>query len=113
MEYVLGPHRFKEKFEELRAKDPGLPHDRPGDDVVNQLVDEASGQFIYATTIMPYIMFEYHSPEERLAVIRGLLEKPPGDKPYQNLDNLYSHVVRNANRRADMLRIMAFIILIN
>jgi len=104
---------FKAKFEEIWTKDADLPRDWPGEDVIDQLVDKASGQFIYATTIMRYIMFAYHSPEERLAVIRGLLEKPPGDKPYQNLDELYSHVVRNANRRADMLRIIAFIIVIN
>jgi len=106
-------HYFKVKFEETRAKDTYLPHDWPGEDVINQLVDKASGQFIYATTIMPYIMFEYRSPEERLAVIRGLLKKPPGDKPYQNLDELYSLIVRNANRRSDMLRIMALVIIIN
>jgi len=104
---------FKAKFEEIRAKDPYLPPDWPGEDVIDQLVDKASGQFIYATTIIPYIMFEYHSPAKRLAVIQGLLEKPPGDEPYQNLDELYSLIVRNANRQADMLRILALIIIIN
>jgi len=104
---------FNVMFGEIRGEDSGLPHDWPGEEVVDQLVDKASGQFIYATTIMPYIMFAYHSPEERLAVIRGLLEKPPGDRPYQNLDELYLHVVRNANRRAELLRILALIIVIN
>jgi len=104
---------FKAKFEEIRDKDPYLPQDWPGEDVIDQLVDKASGQFIYATTIIPYIMFEYHSPAKRLAVIQGLLEKPPGDEPYQNLDELYSFIVRNANRQADMLRILALIIFIN
>ena len=104
---------FKVKFERIRAKDAYLPQDWPGEDVIDQLVDKASGQFIYATTIIPYIMFEYRSPEDRLAVVRGLLEKPPGDKPYQNLDELYFMIVRNANRLADMLRIMALIIVIN
>jgi len=104
---------FKVKFGEVRAKDTDLPPDWPGEDVIDQLVDKASGQFIYATTIMPYIMFEYHSPAKRLAVIRGLLEKPPGDEPYQNLDELYSLIVRNATRRVDMLRIMALFIVIN
>jgi len=104
---------LKVKFEEIRAKDTYLPQDWPGEDVINQLVDKASGQFIYATTIMPYIMFEYRSPEERLAVIRGLLKKPPGDKPFENLDELYSLIVRNANRRADMLRVIGLIIVIN
>jgi len=106
-------HYFRVKFEEVRAKDTYLPEDWPGEDVIDQLVDKASGQFIYATTIMPYIMFAYRSPEEGLAVIRGLLEKPPGDKPFENLDELYSLIVRNANRRADMLRVIGLIIVIN
>jgi len=104
---------FKVKFGEIRAKDDYLPLDWPGEDVIEQLVDKASGQFIYATTIMPYIMFEYHLPEERLAIIRGLLATPPGDKPYHNLDELYSLIVRNATRRGDILKILALLITIN
>jgi len=106
-------HYFKRKFEEIRAKDDDLPLDWPGEDVVEQLVDKASGQFIYATTIIPYIMFEYHSPEERLAIIQGLLETPPGDKPYHNLDELYTLIVRNATRRGVILQILALLITIN
>jgi len=104
---------FKVKFEEIRVKDDYLPHDWPGEYVVDQLVDKASGQFIYATTVMPYIMFEYHSPEERLAIIRGLLERPPGDKPYHNLDELYTLIVRNATRGGDILQILALLITIS
>ena len=100
------------KFGEIRAKDTYLPQDWPGEDIIDQLVDKASGQFVYATTIMPYIMSECRSPEERLTVIRGLLERLPRDKPFENLDELYSLIVRNANHRADMLRIMALIIII-
>ena len=104
---------FKRKFEEIRAKDVDLPLDWPGEDVVEQLVDKASGQFVYATTIIPYIMFEYHLPEERLEIIRGLLETPPGDKPYHNLDELYTLIVRNATRGGDILQILALLITIN
>jgi len=104
---------FKVKFKEIWVNDTYLPQDWPGEDVVNQLVDKASGQFIYSATVMQYIMDEYRSAEARLAIIRDLLEKPPGDEPFQNLDELYSLIVRNANRQADMLRIMALIIIIN
>jgi len=103
---------FEVKFQAIRAKDNNLPQDWPGEDVIDQLVDKSSEQFIYAMTIVPYNTFAYRSPEERLEVIRGLFEKP-GDEPYQNLDELYTHVVRDANRRADMLRIMPLVIIIN
>jgi len=62
---------------------------------------------------VPYTSLAYHSPEERLEVIQDIFEKPPGDEPYQNPDELYTHVVRKANHRADMLRIMALIIVID
>ena len=104
---------FKVKFAEIRAKDDCLPVDWPGEAVIEQLVDKASGQFIYAATVMRYIMFEYHSPDERLAIIRGLLKTPPGDKPYDNLDELYLHIVRNATRGGDILQILALLIVIN
>ena len=104
---------FQVKFEEVRAKDKLIPQDWPGEDVVDQLVDKASGQFIHATTIMLYIMFKYRLPKDRLEIIRGLLDKEPGDEPYQNLDELYSLIVRNANRQADILRIMALVLVIN
>jgi len=104
---------FKIKFEEARAMHPELPTEWPGEGVIIQLVDKASGQFIYATTIMSYIMSPYYSSEDRLAIIRGLMEKPSGDTPYENLDHLYYHIVRHATRQADALRIMAILIVLS
>jgi len=104
---------FRVKFEEARAMHPELPVDWPSEDVIMQLVDKASGQFIYATTVMSYIMSPYYSSEDRLAIIRGLMEKPSGDAPYENLDSLYSHIVRGATRRSDALRIMTVLTVIN
>ena len=108
-------HFFEVKFGEIQAKYTYLPQDWPGDKVVDHLVDRASGQFIFAATIMSYIMDEYCSPEERLAIIltRGPTKKPPDDKPYKNLDELYFLIVGDANLRDGMLRIMALIIIIN
>ena len=104
---------FRMKFQEARDMHPELPADWPGTDAIVQLVDKASGQFIYATTIMSYIMSPYYSSDDRLAIIRGLMEKPPGDTPFHNLDELYSHIVRRATRRETILQIMALLIVIN
>jgi len=106
-------HYFRVKFKEARAMHPELPPDWPGADVIAELVDKASGQFIYATTIMPYILSPHYSSEDRLAIIQGLMDKPSGDAPYENLDQLYCHIVRNATRRDDVLQIMAFLIVIS
>jgi len=106
-------HYFRVKFQEARVMHPELPAEWPGADVITQLVDKASGQFIYATTIMLYIMSPYYSSDDRLAIIRGLMEKPPGDTPFHSLDGLYSHIVLKATRRETILQIMAFLIVIN
>ena len=104
---------FNVKFQEVRDMHPELSDDWPGTDIIMQLVDKASGQFIYATTIMLYIMSPYYSSDDRLAIIRGLMAKPTGDTPYHNLDELYSHIVRKATRREDILQIMALLIVLN
>jgi len=105
---------FEVKFGEIRAKYAHLK-DWPGDQVVNDLVGRASGQFIFATTIMSYIMDEYCSPEMRLEVIRtqGPLKESPGHKPYKNLDELYFLIVRDAKLQGGMLQILTLIIIIN
>jgi len=104
---------FRVKFQEARDMHPELPADWPGTDIIMQLVDKASGQFIYATTIMLYIMSRHYSSDDRLAIIRGLMAKPTGDTPFHNLDELYLHIARKATRREEMLQIMALLIVIN
>jgi len=110
-------HFFEVKFGEIRAKYTHLK-DWPGDRAVDDLVGRASGQFIFATTIMSYIMDKRFSPETRLQVIRtqGPLKGSPGHKPYKNLDDLYFLIVANvgdANLQKGMLRILTLIIIIN
>lgn len=106
-------HYFEVKFSEVRKMHPELPLNWPGDDVISRLVDNASGQFVYADTIMTYVMDQYYSPEDRLAVIQGLMEKPTGDEPYRSLDQLYSYILRKAARRDIIMKILAVLIVLH
>jgi len=97
---------LRKKFTEVFSLHPEVPPDWPGSDIISQLADNASGHFIYATTVVAYIITRYHSPNERLRVIRGLLQAPPDDTPFSQLDFLYTHITSNANHRQDILRVL-------
>jgi len=97
---------LRRKFAEARSMHPEVPPDWPGSDIISQLADKASGHFIYATTVMAYIITRYRCPDERLSIIRGLLRAPPGDTPFAQLDFLYTHITANANNRTDILKVL-------
>jgi len=99
------------KFNELRAHHNYLPAEWPGPDIIMRLVDKASGQFVYATTIIIYISSPDDRPDDRLDVILRMLEIPLGDAPYAPLDQLYSHIVRSVKYREEVLLILGQLIL--
>ena len=65
---------FERKFDELRDQHSYLPAEWPGPDIIMQLVDNASGQFVYATTITIYISSPDDRPDDRLDVVLKMLE---------------------------------------
>jgi len=79
-------HYFTIKFAEIRAMHPYLPADWPSLDLIANLLERASGQFIFATTIIAYFSSSDDRPDDRLKVILKLLETPVGDAPYATLD---------------------------
>jgi len=107
-------HYFTIKFAEIRAMHPYLPADWPPPDVIAHLLDRASGQFIYATTIISYFSSPDDRPDDRLNVILKLLEIPVGDAPYATLDQLYTHIVHSVpvKNRAKVLKILGQLIVI-
>ena len=102
---------FERKFNELRARHRYLPAAWPGPDIIMRLVDKASGQFVYATTIIIYVSSPDDRPDDRLDVILNLLDTPAGDTPYAPLDQLYSYIVRSVKHRAEVLLILGQLIL--
>jgi len=102
---------FEGKFNELRARHSYLPEEWPGPDIILRLVDKASGQFVYATTVIIYISSPDDRPDDRLDVILKLLDTPAGDTPYAPLDQLYSCIVRSVKYHEDVLLILGQLIL--
>ena len=91
---------FKTEFKEIcRIHSLGkyLPLDWPGQTAISRLVERSSGHFIYASTVIRYIRSPRHRPDDRLETILRL--QPPHDRhdqdrPYTQLDALYSLVLQ-------------------
>ncbi|KIL58437.1 hypothetical protein M378DRAFT_46167, partial [Amanita muscaria Koide BX008] len=64
----------------------------PGQHIIDALVSNSSGQFVYASTVMKYIGDKYESAVVRLNVILGI--KPcAGKSPFAELDALYTEIL--------------------
>ncbi|KAF8999293.1 hypothetical protein BDQ17DRAFT_1216395, partial [Cyathus striatus] len=60
-----------------------------GDYTISELVDRASGQFIFASTIVKYLGENNHNPTQQLEDIMKVTPADSNSRPSQNLDALY------------------------
>ncbi|KAK7042984.1 hypothetical protein VNI00_008721 [Paramarasmius palmivorus] len=77
----------------LRHTEPSWP----GDDVIHQLVQKASGQFIFVTTVMKYLDCDDDLPSKRLDTILGSNLIELVDSPYPELDQLYNQLLSSCS----------------
>ncbi|KAF9552951.1 hypothetical protein CPC08DRAFT_714157 [Agrocybe pediades] len=84
-----------------------LPDPWPTPKMVDDLVDKASRQFIYAATVVRYLESPRHRPDQRLRVIFGL-QPPFKDLPFAELDALYWLIISKAEDLPTVLDILAF-----
>lgn len=86
-------------FEDIKRNHPtksSLQQDWPSDPAIKRLVREASGQFIYASTIIKFIGHTRRRPKEQLEIILGL--RPSGnEEPFALLDSLYIHLLSSVD----------------
>jgi len=101
---------LRTKFKDVVKLHPELPAEWPGEDIIKQLVEKASCQFIYAVTVMSYIISPYDRPEDRLRVILLMSAPPSDDKPFAQIDCLYLHILRTAKHRQSILQILGVLI---
>ena len=76
---------------EIRS-DCDMMEDWPSSDDINILCKKAAGFFIYASTVIKFVVSEYHTLTERLA----LIVSPPQSTIYEGrsgIDQLYSQVL--------------------
>ncbi|KAF9540468.1 hypothetical protein CPC08DRAFT_475077 [Agrocybe pediades] len=101
---------FEDKFRQIKeghAFKDKLPYLWPTREMVDTLVDNSSGQFIYAATVVRYVESPRHRPDQRLDAIFNL--RPPfEDLPFRELDALYRHIISKAEDLPIVLDIIAF-----
>ena len=99
--------RFKE-IKENHQLATFISESWPSEEVVDQLVRNSSGQFIYASTVMKYLDSPKYRPMRRLDVIMGL-RPVEGDMPYKELDALYSHIFSRVEDIHTTLKMLRFL----
>ncbi|KAJ3986252.1 hypothetical protein F5890DRAFT_1641052 [Lentinula detonsa] len=85
-----GLSRIQQNHESFSAH---VEPDWPGDGIIQQLVQRACGQFIYAATVLKYIG-DYHGlPTQRLEIILNITVPDGFASPYPDLDLLYMQIL--------------------
>ncbi|KAF9526150.1 hypothetical protein CPB83DRAFT_501390 [Crepidotus variabilis] len=69
----------------------GVPTPWPSDSTIDGLVWRASGQFLFASTILRFVGDEYSNPLEQLKVILTL--HPRRSSAFSNMDGLYTQIL--------------------
>jgi len=88
---------LRDKFEEVYSRNrdimPDIEHPWPTNSDLHQLVWRASGQFIYAATVIKFVDSDAHlrTPEEKLNII--LEPGPMQGSPFSELDRLYTQIL--------------------
>ncbi|KDR78638.1 hypothetical protein GALMADRAFT_244098 [Galerina marginata CBS 339.88] len=94
---------FVDKFQKIQKHHPlrvlpPIPEPWPTIEIVNALVRKASGQFIYASTVIKFVDSPRHNPAYRLGVVLGS-EIPGNLNPFGQLDDLYSAVFQSIDEK--------------
>ncbi|KAF9559310.1 hypothetical protein CPC08DRAFT_708969 [Agrocybe pediades] len=99
-----------DSFQALRMNHPSkdfIPQHWPSDKIIDELVYKASGQFIYATTVLKYISSSRHNPMKRLELLFDL-HSDHMDTPFAELDALYTQILSGVEDIDSLLRILSF-----
>ncbi|KJA20381.1 hypothetical protein HYPSUDRAFT_217069 [Hypholoma sublateritium FD-334 SS-4] len=85
---------LNDKFAQIKTTHPFKDHldtNWPDPAHVQGIVDKSSGQFIYASVVINFLLSPRRNPGQQLEIIRGL--RPTGNlTPFAQLDALYRHI---------------------
>ncbi|ESK93501.1 nwd2 [Moniliophthora roreri MCA 2997] len=88
-----------------------IPETWPPLQALDQLVDKACGQFIYASTVLKFVDDEGSNPVTQLSIVLGLSPPAEGSSPFKNLDILYDQVLRSNPHRRRVVTILGTLML--
>jgi len=89
------------RFSGIKATHPAKqslsPSSWPSKEAIDFLVQKASGQFIYASTVMNFIESRHRLPSDMLDIILKLKPRLERSSPYAELDALYAHIFESVH----------------
>ena len=100
-----------DKFQEIKSTHrlrAYIPSEWPLPNVLQQLIQKSSGQFIYASTVIHYVSSIRHKPVDRLDTILGI-GPPQRDLPFAELDALYTHIFTGVEDIEHVLEILSLV----
>lgn len=86
-----------------------LHHSWPSPRALRDLTSRASGQFIYASTVMKFVESRHHIPSKRLDIVLGVY--PSDDTPFAQLDAMYRQIFSRIANLQPTLELISLIIL--
>jgi len=104
-----------DKFQEITSTHrlrAYIPPQWPLPNVLAQLVEKSSGQFIYASTVTNYVSSIRHKPHNRLDIVLGI-RPAQKDLPFAELDALYMHILAGVEDIDSVLEILSLQFLSN
>ncbi|KAF6743856.1 hypothetical protein DFP72DRAFT_1177568 [Ephemerocybe angulata] len=103
---------LRAKFAEIRLRHPAIPTSWPSEDVIRLLVASASGQFIYAATVIRFVDGPSRNPQLLLTQVleTGIRSDTDRPNPLAPLDLLYAAIM---SRSPDPLRLAMWIAIID
>ncbi|KAF5334448.1 hypothetical protein D9611_014473 [Ephemerocybe angulata] len=86
---------LRAKFAEIRLRHPAIPASWPSEEVIKLLVERASGQFIYAATVIRFVDRPSRNPQLLLTQVleTGIPSDPDSPNPLAPLDLLYTAIM--------------------
>ncbi|KAK7017512.1 hypothetical protein VNI00_018614 [Paramarasmius palmivorus] len=82
----------------------------PGENVIWELARRASGQFIFAETVMKYLENDDEVPTERLQAILRIRAEDLPESPYPELDLLYDQILQACPKWDEVSKILRLLL---
>ena len=103
--------KFSEIVRKHRRRGISLPLPWPSENAIQTLVSKASGQFIYAATVIGYVDVRHERPDDRLKIVLGL-SGSQSSNPFTELDELYQEIFRAAVDKPLTSRLLGALLLL-
>jgi len=87
---------LRDQFSRIHSEHPttmaNIPTPWPSPEILEMLVQNSSGYFIYASTVIKFVDDEYSHPSKQLDIIRNIVFHD-SESPFEALDELYIQIL--------------------